>query len=70
MKQKQQIDVALAMASLVKATAEEKRWDERLGADSRAYRDVAIWAVQRIIAGGAELADVLSYLHKHAELEE
>jgi len=67
---KKPIDVATAMASLVKATASERRWDQRLGgAESRAYRDVAVWAVQRLVGAGAQLPDVLTYLRQSADLE-
>lgn len=69
-KTKPALDVAAAMASLMKGTAAERRWDKLLGGDeTRAYRDIALWGVQRLVAGGAALADVLKYLHENAELE-
>lgn len=63
------IDLAAAMSAFVKATAEERRWDELLGDDTRAYRDVLTWAALRLVAGGARLEDVLLYVRKTAELE-
>jgi len=69
MKKKDSFDIAAAMSSLVKATAAERRWDELLGKETRAYRDVALYAVDRLLAAGAQLADVINYLRENASLE-
>lgn len=65
------IDLTTAMAALMKGTKAERSWDKVLGGPtSRPYRDVATWAVQRLLGGGASLEDVLEYLRGAAALEE
>lgn len=63
-------ELEAAMGALMKGTKAERSWDKVLGgSSSRAYRDVATWAVQRLVAGGAALEDVLEYLRGAAALE-
>lgn len=65
-----QIDLPKAMAALVRGAKAERRWDEVLGGrETRPYRDVATWAVQRLLGGGASLEDVIEYLRGAAALE-
>jgi hypothetical protein len=68
-KAKPTVDVAAAMTALLRGTKAERSWDKVLGgAESRAYRDVAAWAVERLVANGAALEDVIEYLRGTAEL--
>lgn len=61
------VDLTAAAVALVKATANEKRWDAAFGKDTRAYRDVAVYAVERLCATGVRFDDVVHYLREAVE---
>jgi hypothetical protein len=61
--QPQRSRAQLELPSLMELVAFEQEWDERLGGrGGRTYREIACYCAARLIAGGAELEAVLSYM--------
>lgn len=53
-----------SLGFLSSAVAFEQRWDGKLGAETRAYRELLAYAASRILQSGPSVDDVVGYLRE------